>query len=344
MIVRFAVDPTALDEDFKDIEYLRWNAHKSVLDYLQTVGAIVLDPGSDSNPVTMLAAVERLPQELKTMWKAKLGKCRRVRVGCWGPSNLAALEEPEHLKSLPEWLDVVYLEHTRAVFVGLDDAMPYLQNANQPEIDRFQTPSSSARFSSAVSKKATRVPQSNSQASVYKDHFKLLCQLDLDFISIVDRFALRHTDGICNFFKCLINDAQGLHVRIIAARECLWKDQEYKFSGADKKAKVDAVVGELRARLKILLNSTPGKVRSVELAVPRKAWTATSNDDGEHGRYIRFGDDCLTIDIGLEIFEQDPCRPTDLSFQTGEANTADKRRAENSLLADSETFDLFPIQ
>lgn len=281
--------------------------HESLLDVWQRIGLLMHDADTFENS-KLNQAVDQLPQKLRPLWQAMLGRmplraCGNGWDGTVGSRNISRLSG-----NIP--LALVDDAHAEVEFgLAEDELSKPAAGAAGVEVCRIISAGQAHAFQHAFIQSGIHIETGDRFSDIWTLRFKSLAIAPIKRVIIVDRYAVSQhflcpqtqLSGLERFLRLLDQDAEGArHVTLYSA----WTADLSQKNLADVEAELRIAMGRLASknvkRLKIVM-------------VPNAGF----RDDG-HDRFVRFGEYVWDIGLGLEVFEGAfAAKRSSASFKTG---------------------------
>ena len=293
MLVPFAVDPEAIQEDPAD-PLLAESLLRDLVEQWERYGHLIYGLKADADE-HLLRTVDGLPRYLKDMWYRALRHNRYTELDFDWPvpqdcSNAAEVDSK--CTPVPE-LKCLLLSSARATAAGLA-ASDFSKPSPSGAIDmaRYQYTARADAFAKACALSTKRIELGDLTIDVWKERFEGLAKTAAHIV-IVDRYALndliftrakrRQDSGIETICRKLASLNVDAAVDVFSARMDSHGD-ESKYRQVLQDLFRDVPKGSLRAARFYLAENEHFKKKS-------------------HGRYLRFGQTVCRIDTGLNILE-----------------------------------------
>jgi len=297
VIARFAVDTTAITDDYGDSVAAR-GVHERFLRIWADHGVLV--HGSDTAGADELRdAIDHIPQQsVKTMWQQAL--TRQARLPLPGPlPSLAHAESREEIEPFATFVRLACLETVHAFMAGLgEDEASRILDSGELELCRFDCADEAATFRALSELRHAAIEQGEDCAEVWRSRFAPLAEQSRT-LAVIDRYCLRAhrdfildkdpaRDGVSGLRRVLQGVDATSQPHVIHIFACVLEDDSMDEDAAA------AILEQEVARV------GAGGVREVRL---HYGLTPKAFRDSAHYRALRFDDRVCTLDTGLEALE-----------------------------------------
>lgn len=285
MIVAFGVDPEALSLLQFDLG-TRHAFHKRLLKHWRRQG-VLIHPGPKLNGTGLRQAIDKLPVDIRKLWKATLTSAWRQAVT--GVAELSDVQCAEDLRPFKGLLDLACLEETRATCVGLKhDESSFKVLDIAVEVCRIECVDATEAFGQADALAQSHIEPGVAVSDLWRDRFGRLARHS-SHIVLVDRYAAQShatnpaESGLRRLLVNVDREGSGVIVRLC--------------SQLPDKTTVDAVEHSVTSVVSELRH---GGIREIRVTLaPYKMFEHLAHD-----RYLRFDDKVVAIGVGLEVFER----------------------------------------
>lgn len=289
MVVRFLIDPDALDSDV--IDQARSHAdHNRLFCEWKRYGVMIM-PTDFS---TVKTKIEKMPVEQRKQWQIAL-KDDRFRKAEWNDNSAEhVLADVAAIKSTKDAFDLVCLENTKVFCFGIPESNISAFLKDDIEICRYDCTDQSASFKKQRDIWNSLVLTGDSVEEVWKKRFLGLTRFGRK-ISIVDRYSLKNT--LENFSNGIFSDLESMLKLVSSAGGP--KKKIINMYASDCKTK-DFCIEKVRALeiMEKICRTYYGKIASFHLHLAPDAVFQTV----AHDRFIRFDGVVTSIGKGISLF------------------------------------------
>jgi hypothetical protein len=297
VIARFAVDTTAITDDYGDVVAAR-GVHERFLRIWADHGVLV--HGSDTAGADELRdAIDHIPrQSVKTMWQQALRRHAHLSSPGTLPS-LAHAERLEDIEPFARFVRLACLETVHAFLAGLgeDEASRILDNG-ELELCRFDCADQAGTFRALSELRNAAIEEGEDCAEVWRSRFAPLAEQSRT-VAVIDRYCLRAhrdfivdrdaaRDGMSGLRRVLQGVDATSQPHVVHIFACVLEDDTMDEDAAA--ALLEQEVARVGA----------GGVREVRL---HYGLTPKAFRESAHYRALRFDQRVCTLDTGLEALE-----------------------------------------
>lgn len=323
MLVPFVIDADGVAPDPAWTPAQQRACHKSLLDVWQGVGLLVHD-GDSFIGSRLHQSVEKLPQNLRALWKEVLERVPLRSCGAtWsGAVTATALPQVVEVARLA-LVDDACAEVEFGMAIDADGQCLQIDSERRVDIYRLLMANQAPAFKDAIARSGVHVEAGETFRAIWDARFEALAAAPLKRVAIVDRFAVsRHYEqdltnglsGLERFMRLLDTAANGpRHVTVFSA----WTAELHGKTMADIEADARLLFGRLPVR----------QIKRIRVVMaPNSAFRV----DG-HDRFVRFEDYVWDVGTGIQILEGAfAASRSAASFKTGLA-VAGYKRVENDI-------------
>ena len=288
MLVEFAIDPEAILELGRLERPRRREVSRRLLKLWALHGFLVI-PGATPR---ILEEIKRLPQDVRKDWEEALVQ-HRPRTA-QGLPCLSTVHCESDLAPFRQVIDVASLDAVRAMELGLTDDDDSRSFEGDVEVCRFESTDLAKAFEAAELSSREPIAAEFSVSDLWRDRFRKLAASAKNIV-IVDRYALSGVlpetqtkqSGLTRLLSLIDQSSKQAKVEIIG------EEPEYD-------PDLQIVIQRLTDHRHLLRNRGVSELHL--LTVPRaRAW-GEKFANLSHGRYVRFGNRVVTLDIGVDVF------------------------------------------
>lgn len=327
MLVPFVIDADSLAPDPAWTAAQVHTCHQSLLEVWRRVGLLTHDGDSFENS-RLKAAVQQLPQKLRTLWQEMLERAPLRACGSGWDGTLKA----DNISQLIGITSLALVDDGRAEVdfeLAEDELSSPVKFAQGMEVCRLASAVQAKTFQKALDQSGIHIELGETFDNIWALRFRSLATAHIKRVAIVDRYAVsRHffhpqaqLSGLERFLRLLDQDADGArYVSLFSA----WTPE----LGEEKLADVKADLAKVMARL------PSKKVQRLKISmVPNPAFRVRGHD-----RFFRFGDYVWDIGLGLQVFQgaYSPARSS-AAFKTGDDIVRGYKKVEEDLAGDRRT-------
>lgn len=185
MLVRMALDMTALTDDFGGDRSRRISAHRTLIEAVKSYGIIVQEDESEA----FLSAIRELPQSVRDLWLTAYSQLRQQLAMPPAPLGLHYIDDVVALDA--NWAgktDVAVAEQDRALIIGVPEEQAYLISDGGIEVVRFDLLYESATLRRLVLLSQSRIRANVRREAVWNERFNSRAKY-AKYVVICDRYA-----------------------------------------------------------------------------------------------------------------------------------------------------------
>jgi hypothetical protein len=327
MLVPFVIDADSLAPDPAWTAAQVHTCHQSLLEVWRRVGLLTHDGDSFENS-RLKAAVQQLPQKLRTLWQEMLERAPLRACGSGWDGTLKA----DNISQLIGITSLALVDDGRAEVdfeLAEDELSSPVKFAQGMEVCRLASAVQAKTFQKALDQSGIHIELGETFDNIWALRFRSLATAHIKRVAIVDRYAVSQhffhpqaqLSGLERFLRLLDQDADGArYVSLFSA----WTPE----LGEEKLADVKADLAKVMARL------PSKKVQRLKISmVPNPAFRVRGHD-----RFFRFGDYVWDIGLGLQVFKgaYSPARSS-AAFKTGDDIVRGYKKVEEDLAGDRRT-------
>jgi len=327
MLVPFVIDADSLAPDPAWTAAQVHTCHQSLLEVWRRVGLLTHDGDSFENS-RLKAAVQQLPQKLRTLWQEMLERAPLRACGSGWDGTLKA----DNISQLIGITSLALVDDGRAEVdfeLAEDELSRPVEFAQGMEVCRLASAVQAKTFQKALDQSGIHIELGETFDNIWALRFRSLAAAPIKRVTIVDRYAVSQhfccpqtqLSGITRFLRLLDRDADGArYVSLFSA----WTPELGEEKLADVKADLAKVMAKLPSK----------KVKRLKISmVPNPAFR-----DRGHDRFFRFGDYVWDIGLGLQVFQgaYSPARSS-AAFKTGDDIVRGYKKVEEDLAGDRRT-------
>ena len=326
MLLQFIIEPEAF-HGFTSRENAEWRA--SLLDFMsfwRSHGVLVLP--SDFDPEKTGLQGQRLNDFKSLIINESFLQYRRRKLSKNESPNWASVQSWNDIKQYVGRFDLALLERVRAACLDLDDDSMCAHSKDDPpvpiEIGRWNLVNHACEVRKLTDRAQAPVRQTEPPTQIWAERFQKYAAYS-NTISVIDLYAARNRnlESLSTFLKNLITRGRGPSKAIQRVKIFSTYDNPNR-RNYDPNDDFHSIRQRLESQALGLPTLPAGMKMQIDIyLLPDKP------DLRSHVRWIRFDDNVIELDKGLEVFKVHRGEP--VSFQLKDGGNEDKMKKEQRM-------------